>query len=662
MINDLVQQPALLLRNNKTPFYLSVHRYKRGLLSVFAVCFCLLFMSGCAGVKVRSVSPADQSSLRRGYVLTTGKLSASSQEVLRVVGFDVASCQKDAENCREILHTSGGLTDEQRLSTLAELRLQVALTKDKNLNRHKNNQRIAVADWLETARYAYAYLFFTERKPGERAFEDRQTQVRDYYNYAIQQAITYVYRQHLKTGQTDPAKAPVISGWETKTDLSALDTPSDSKLPVEMIPAQSLSFSGIRNVYRRDGFGTDLIAVEPRSARKGANEASKNRRFRETPFSALTVLIQFDGNNLQEVLATQKLKIVLFNPYKTSSITISGQNIPLSANFTAGYGLWLARSNFATQALRNLFGRTGGITQAQIYLMQPYDPNRRVIVMLHGLASSPEAWINLANEVLGDETLRQNYQIWQVYYPTNAPLALNNKDIRQALEQTLKHFDPAGKARASGNITLVGHSMGGVLSRLMISTADDTALLDTYLQEYPMSQKEETKARSELTPYLSFTPLPQVSDTIFIASPHRGTSFANNKVARWIANLISLPPTMLSRLTKGTLAPPYRIPNSIDNLSDKDLFVQMTADLPISPQVQYHSIIGNYTPKASLEDSTDGVVPYKSAHLKDTCSELVIDSFHSVQEKPQAILEIRRILKEQLVGQIDCNKKIADSK
>ncbi|XOT95034.1 alpha/beta hydrolase, partial [Alcaligenes pakistanensis] len=97
------------------------------------------------------------------------------------------------------------------------------------------------------------------------------------------------------------------------------------------------------------------------------------------------------------------------------------------------YGLWLARSDFSTQALRTVLGRDGGIESPHVFLLQPYDPNRRVIIMLHGLASSPEAWINVANEVLGDEELRDRYQIWQVYYPTNLPLPYNNAEIRKAL-------------------------------------------------------------------------------------------------------------------------------------------------------------------------------------------------------------------------------------
>ncbi|MFO4987017.1 alpha/beta hydrolase, partial [Salmonella enterica subsp. enterica serovar 1,4,[5],12:i:-] len=93
--------------------------------------------------------------------------------------------------------------------------------------------------------------------------------------------------------------------------------------------------------------------------------------------------------------------------------------------------LWLARSGFNRQSLRTLFGRGNGIDRPHLYMMQPYDPQRRIILMLHGLASSPEAWVNVANEIQGDDDLRRHYQIWQVYYPTNAPIVLNHAAIRR---------------------------------------------------------------------------------------------------------------------------------------------------------------------------------------------------------------------------------------
>ena len=148
------------------------------------------------------------------------------------------------------------------------------------------------------------------------------------------------------------------------------------------------------------------------------------------------------------------------------------------------------------------------------------NPDRRIIVMLHGLASSPEAWINVANEVLGDEELRRNFQIWQVYYPTNLPIAVNNQAIRQAIEQTLRNFDPQGEAKASHDMVLVGHSMGGVLSRLMVSSSGER-LWDAMLSDFDIKGARVQKVKASLGPYLYFEPLPQVSRAVFAAAPHR---------------------------------------------------------------------------------------------------------------------------------------------
>ena len=200
--------------------------------------------------------------------------------------------------------------------------------------------------------------------------------------------------------------------------------------------------------------------------------------------------------------------------------------------------------------------------------------------------------------------------------------------------------------------------MGGVLSRLMVSSSEDK-LWDALLASYPMQGAQQRRIEEKLAPYLRFEPLPQVSDAIFIASPHRGTDFANNRISRWVANLITLPVAMLGQLGDISrelirIAPgrqdagPLRIPNSIDNLSDRDPFVRLSSGLPMNPRVRFHSIIGNDTPGLAQALSSDGIVPYASAHLDGAASELVIPSAHSVQENPLAILEIRRILREQL--------------
>lgn len=613
----------------------------------------LAVCAGCAGVKVSSVSTQDYIAQRRGDVLTTGRLSASARESIAVLGLNAQDCRKDRDACTRSLATMEGLDSERRLATLSEVWLMEALATEKQRPASQDEQDQLLDAYLQTARAAYAYLFFTPRSPSDRAFEDRQTQVRDYYNYAVQQAVTRLFEQH--RGRPPAPGARMAAGpWQVLGEMSDVKLPGGKLFPHELVPASTLTFQGLRSMYRRDGFGAELVAV---TARRVNDADTFKTPYSETPFPAVTVIMGFPGATLEQVMATREATLAAYDPYKRDTVALAGTKVPLAANFTSGYGLWLARSGFATQALRNVLGKEEGIEAPHVYLLQPYDPDRRTIIMLHGLASSPEAWINVANEVLGDETLRQHYQIWQVYYPTNTPLALNNRAIRDALSQTLEHFDPTGAAQASRDMVVIGHSMGGVLSRLLVSSSG-TVLWDALRDHANLDEARLAQAHAEFDPVLSFDAFPGITRAVFIAAPHRGTPFAENTLSRWLSNLITLPATVVRQFAKlnrlaDTDGPPrpessIRVPNGVDNLSEKDRFVRLTATMPISPAVRYHSIIANNTPGVALEDSGDGLVPYRSAHLDGAESEKIISFSHSVQETPQAILELRRILRLQL--------------
>lgn len=615
-----------------------------------------LLLSGCAGVKSVSVSTGDYISQRRGDILTTGQLSPASHAALQVLGLDAAGCRKQIVPCHQQLTASNGLDAEQRTATLAELWLQQAI-RGQHADERPHSDEDSLHAWLQAARHAYAYLFFTERTASERALEDRQTQVRDYYNYAVQQAVTRLFddNETLHDNLGRHGSFSTRSGdWLISGKLSNLRLSREQQLPQQLIPAASLTFKGVRNQYRRDGIGAELVAV---MARRVVTRASSEQAFSESPFPALTLVLRFPGDSLDEVLATHSVKLMGFDPYRQDHVTLAGQYAPLAANFTSGYGLWLARSGFASQSLQTLIGRGEVLERPHVYLMQPYDPRRRILVLLHGLASSPEAWINVANEIMGDETLRQNYQIWQVYYPTSAPIAVNHVMIREALQETLATLDPHGRHAATRDLVLVGHSMGGVLARLMVSDSGDQLWQDV-VERYQLSGKRKTEARKALKNYAWFQPVPQVRRAIFIAAPHRGTPVAEYRLARWTASLIKLPFSMLGRMSEIALllvdpssasaSSVTRGFNSIDNLSDQDPFIRASSRLPIAEGLPYHSIIGHDKPKIPLPESSDGVVPYRSAHLDGALSEKVVHSWHSVQETPEAILEVRRILHEHL--------------
>lgn len=607
----------------------------------------LLGLNACAMVGVSRIGTNDYVNERRTDVLSASRLSDRTVQSLNVAALVVDNCRKQFADCSDAVAHSTGLTNEQRLSALAELWLGQALKTDRS--QHGEEMGDATLDaYLQAARYAYAYLFYTARSPAERAFDVRQVQVTGFYNLAVQRVMSRLF---LELPRLDPNwTQTTLSGWTVLRPQSDVRMAGDTRVPVELIPAANLRFKGLRNIYRRDGFGSDFVAVAPE------DKADADKPWREPHYVSMTGTLVFDGSTLEDVLATHEVRLLVRSPYRDDTITVGGRVVPLGANFTAAYGVWLARSGFASRSIRSLLGREGGILKPRVLLMQPYDPNRLTVVMLHGLASSPEAWINVANDVMGDDELRRNYQVWEVYYPTNLPVAVNLANIRKALDATLQHYDPSGQARASQNMVLIGHSMGGVIARLLVSSSGDR-LWSVLPKRANLSPERRARIRKRLAPYLQFGPMPQVTRAVFLAAPHRGTPYAQHRIARWIGNLIRLPITVLKEVAEvadllktgdADKGAPVHVSNSIDNLRDDDPFIVATSNLPISPRVHYHTIVGVYKEKGSLQDSSDGVVPYASAHLAGADSELAVPSWHSVQETPAAILELRRILRLQL--------------
>ena len=110
--------------------------------------------------------------------------------------------------------------------------------------------------------------------------------------------------------------------------------------------------------------------------------------------------------------------------------------------------------------------------------------------------------------------------MWQVYYPTNAPIALNRYEIANAFNDTLKHFDPNGSTRASKDMVYIGHSMGGVLARLLVSDSGDV-LWDDLLANYDLKGERLKRVQAKLGPLLHFKAQPNVERAIFIAAPHQ---------------------------------------------------------------------------------------------------------------------------------------------
>jgi hypothetical protein len=151
-----------------------------------------------------------------------------------------------------------------------------------------------------------------------------------------------------------------------------------------------------------------------------------------------------------------------------------------------------------------------------------------------------------------------------------------------------------------------------------------------------------------------YKPLREPKRVVFLAVPHRGSPMANLFFSNWISKLISLPKTLTVDLLDATLVAvgdiaqggdaSKHLPTSIDSLSQQAPATVALSNLPLPKNITFHSVIGDRG-KGDTPNSSDGVVPYWSSHVKPVASELIVPSNHSVPDNSQAAEELKRILK-----------------
>ncbi|WP_227678389.1 esterase/lipase family protein [Psychrobacter vallis] len=428
----------------------------------------------------------------------------------------------------------------------------------------------------------------------------------------------------------------------------------------DLVSTYELRLSGLNSISKRSGLGISLVAslddrytttirqllVASLSGRltneknsKSTEESKPSSRIYPTGHLLLTGLIQPSGDSVLDVLSSRKLDIHLYNPYQSESVTILGDEYPLAANFSAGYGLWLSENQLDGVGYLNLITRQPDAGLPKLFMLEPYDPNKRVIIMLHGLASSPATWVNLTNDILNDDKLRDNYQVWQIFYPTNLPILENRYQIQRLINTTYEQTDPTGQNRASKNSVIIGHSMGAIIARMMLSDENLVDDLDRLDDQNILSSSEKRKIRDAikesftdkaLKERFELTALPQVDTAVFLSAPFRGTDYADRWFTRALRRIVYLPVGLIKTVTdnlatiatQGDLAQnplgALYLQNGASQLSDKSSFIQLTKDITINNRITYHSIIAN-----NDADITKGLAQMQPSGVKLDLSQAI---------------------------------------
>lgn len=545
--------------------------------------------------------------------------------------------------------------DFQRLQVLAELAYI-----EGHRERLAGNEKPA-GEFLATAVMAsYQYLFDPRLDDQRNAYDPLFRQVCDTYNASLEGMLRIMKSQDtLRAGGIFSATA--LDGQVLQIAISVKGRWRDHNFErFEFV--SDFDTTGLQNVYHTYGLGVPLIGVRESKVQPVSYEERYYPKGLSVP---LTAFIQTSiQSGIQSGPQTQKCLIQLVDPLEQTDIQIGDRFAPLESDISTPVAYYLndpllGTSAFATVALLDseLAGKFRGM-----YLLEPFDPNKIPVVLVHGLWSSPTTWTEMYNDLRADKSIRDNYQFWFYMYPSGQPFWFSARQMREDLRELRDHLDAKGEFPMGNQMVLVGHSMGGLVSRLQ--TLDSEDRFWQLLSDKPVEElKCDVESRHCLKDTLYFNANPSIARVITIGTPHHGSDVANS-VTRWVSHRLFRMPASLTNeyaeivkqnkdyFKESNL---LEISTSVDSLSPESHFFEAMQSARSSPRVTYHNIIGVKEPSSldfgKKNPPSDGVVLVDSARTPDASSEIEVSSEHSViHQNAVTILEVRRILTEHLAN------------
>jgi len=418
-----------------------------------------------------------------------------------------------------------------------------------------------------------------------------------------------------------------------------------------VVVADDVRVSGVRHLFRTCGLGVPVVGTRcvDRSHPTEADERFFPTRFR----IAATVLAAPGGGLAGGAYRLSPLGLVFHDPFRVDSALAGGRALPLAADRTTHLALQASQERLPSQAIRGVIASEfGPEIEPGLYLLRPYAPAKIPVVFVHGLASSPVAFLQAINDFQNDHAVSARYQFWVFIYPTGRPIVDSALRLREELGRAQATY---GADPSFHRMVIVGHSLGGILAHMVVSDSGRD-VWENALSVPPEALRASPATRAAVDQLLFFHPLPYVRRVIFIATPHRGTRLANNMVGVFFGALVRPSAEQTARIDelKALNGPAVirdenfqgRSINAIGNLRVDSPLLQAIGWLPVAPGVPYHTIAFQFAGHAP----GDLIVPLSSAHLDGATSEAIFPGFHGSEQSPAALGEVRRILLEHLGG------------
>jgi pimeloyl-ACP methyl ester carboxylesterase len=109
----------------------------------------------------------------------------------------------------------------------------------------------------------------------------------------------------------------------------------------------------------------------------------------------------------------------------------------------------------------------------RLSLVRPSVRGKTPVVFVHGLWDSPSSWRGIIEALAADPAIDGRFQFWTFGYSTGNPIPYSAYLLRRDLDEARRQLDPGRTDPALDRMVLVGHSMGGLLSKMVAVDSGD---------------------------------------------------------------------------------------------------------------------------------------------------------------------------------------------
>ena len=443
----------------------------------------VLLLAGCA-----APIGADRVTTRQAYAqveanaLRTGKPSAATVAILHRYDLDRLAAQQPDEAVRQLHQKALATGERDLLFALAEL----SYVAGDHIRRSVKpwDPRDARDYYLGSAVYAWLFLFG----------EGRMLRPAFWIVGSARPAISTTTASAWRSPKAKDTNGVVrlqdgrrrLPVGEIELKLNLTNFPARLEDFEQFLLADQFRVRGLSVRNREPGVGAPLLAVRRFDPELGVRRCVPATVFLRLPASLAEVNAGTGSGSLE-----------LYSAFGDPKVTIGNTQVPLEIDLTT-HMAYVLNQSFVWDLGMMQFLAPAKHVRSQLIPFNPFDPDRIPLVFVHGTFSSPVTWAELNNTLTADPVLRQRYQIWSFMYGSGNALPISAAELRDALTATVQKLDPQGTNALLRQMVVIGHSQGGLLTKLTATSTGDRiwrAVSDKPLEEFPMPEDQRARLR-----------------------------------------------------------------------------------------------------------------------------------------------------------------------